>query len=110
MSGLNITDLQIGCKNHVQSNTQQCLCFNVLNENILGRADVELHHAMGKIAANAVYTYALLCVSDTHSTKGEKVMICRMSDLVNDCIICFKTLLNYPMHLTNRTIIKFSKE
>ncbi len=51
----------------------------------LGRADVTLRHAKGKIAENTVYACALLSAhGDTHGTKGKKGMISRMSDQAND--------------------------
>ncbi len=50
----------------------------------LGRADVKLRHAKGKIAENTVYACALLSVhADTHGTKGKKGTISRMSDQAN---------------------------
>ncbi len=50
----------------------------------LGRADVTLRHAKGKIAENTVYACALLSAhGDTHGTKGKKGMISRMFDQAN---------------------------
>ena len=50
----------------------------------LGRADVTLRHAKGKIAGNRVYACALPSAhGDTHGTKGKKGMISRMSDQAN---------------------------
>ena len=64
-------------------------CFNS-NPNIssryhsLGRADVTLRHAEGKITENTVYACALLSAhGDTHGTKGKKGMISRMYDQAN---------------------------
>ena len=52
----------------------------------LGRADVTLRHAKGKIAENTVYVCSLLSAhADTHGTKGEKGTISRMSDQANGC-------------------------
>ncbi len=65
--------------------------------NSLGRADVTLRHAKGKIAENTVYACALPSADgDTHGTKGKKEMISRMSDQANMyvplllivCIVC----------------------
>ena len=50
----------------------------------LGRADVKIRHAKGKIAENIVYACALLSVhTDTHGMKGKKGTISRMSDQAN---------------------------
>ena len=60
----------------------------ILHNNVdsLGRADVTLCHAKGKIAENTVYACALLSAqADTHVTKGKKGTISRMSDQAN-CI------------------------
>ena len=54
----------------------------------LGRADVKLRHAKGKIAENIVYVCALLSAQgDTHGTKRKKGTISRMSNQVNDTMV-----------------------
>ena len=58
---------------------------NEVRADSLGRADVISLHAKGKIAENRVYACALLSAhTDTHSTKGGKGTISRMSDQAND--------------------------
>ena len=64
----------------------------------LGRADVKLRDAKGKIAENTVYACALLSAhADAQGTKGKKRMIFRMSDQANvgfTCNICIQPKKN----------------